>query len=281
MDSIRILELAGLQPEYIKEFKEDLQKQCVMIMGLPAAGKSTFINGGNMAKYVPRMRNYKVTNSDTLLKGLQYKKAKEHFEYLKNNVKTEKELRDFSKSTTYKNPWTGQMSMVPITWAWWKHEMDNPNLRTYWNKFFKSYYATYFDVRDQAQAGEEKLFHTKIKESGGMLIIDTTGSNIPKAESRFKEAHDEGFNTVVVYLEIDPELSIARDEFRKKTEGRGVGEAVILGYAKKIDTAFNSYKQEFNKKDGYVDRILHFKWSGGSNPKSGTYNLVKDYRKHK
>ena len=80
-------------------------------------------------------------------------------------------------------------------------------------------------------------------------------------------------------MEIDPEFSIARDDFRKKNSGRGVGEGVINSYAKKMDGAFRTYQSEIKKPDGYVDRIIHFKWTGGAVPSSGDYRLVSDQRR--
>lgn len=274
MNKSRILEIN----DYLCEFKADLNKQCVMLMGLPAAGKSTFINSRSLSKYITRMKNYKVTNSDVQLKGMQYTIAKQHYDYIKANVKNENDLRDFALSTLYKNPWNGREIMVPITWAWWNAQ-GGDGLKSYFDKFFKVYYASYFDVREFAIAAEEDLFKLKIKEAGDMLIIDTTGSNVSKAENRFTIAHKEGYTTTVVYLKVDPKTCIARDEFRRKNSGRGVGESVIMGYAKKIDSAIPKYIKELKTPDGFVDRVLEFEWTGEADPKSGTFRLVRDSKR--
>lgn len=260
----------------LNEFKEDLQKQCVMLMGLPAAGKSTFIEQG-MSKYIPAMKGYKTTNSDVQLKGLQYNVAKSHFDWLKKNAKTQVDIEKFVRMTRYHNHYKGSITKVPVTLHWWNTHKDQ-GVKYFYKTFNKDYYATYFDVRDMAISNEKALFDTKIKEAGNLIIIDTTGSNTSKAEARFKTAHKEGFTTTVVYLEIDVDLAIARDDYREKTQGRGVGSKVIEGYAKKMESALKTYIAEGKKEDGYVDRLLHMIWVGGARPDSGTFNLVKEYK---
>ena len=40
-----------IREELLNEFLVDLKKQCIVLMGLPGAGKSTFINKG-LQKYL-------------------------------------------------------------------------------------------------------------------------------------------------------------------------------------------------------------------------------------
>ena len=47
----------------LNEFKEDIARKAVCITGLPAAGKSSFINQG-IKQYIPDFKGYNVTNSD-------------------------------------------------------------------------------------------------------------------------------------------------------------------------------------------------------------------------
>ena len=66
------------QFELINEFKADLMKQCIVLMGLPAAGKSTFVNN-NITKYVPGFKNFKVVNSDIQVLRFQKETSNIHF----------------------------------------------------------------------------------------------------------------------------------------------------------------------------------------------------------
>ena len=65
----------------LREYLEDTGKLCVVLMGLPAAGKSTWIN--NEAKsYIQGFTGYNVTNSDSQVQALQYDTAMLHYKHL-------------------------------------------------------------------------------------------------------------------------------------------------------------------------------------------------------
>ena len=101
---------------------------------------------------------------------------------------------------------------------------------------------------------------------------------IQRVSERFKKAKQEGYTTTVVYLSIDPELCISRDNFRKLHSGRGVGENVIMGYAKELAKSVLSYKANGESANGWVDRIIKFRWVGGASPTDGKFSLVYDIR---
>jgi len=270
-------ELKNLIKECLLEFKSDMGKQCVMLMGLPASGKSSLISSGILGKYIAGFKSYSVSNSDAQVKALQYQKAKEHYDYIEKNVKTQNDFDEFTRSTRYDNPYTKSSIALPITWAWWKENKDS-GLNTFVKTFFKPYYSVYFDIRELAIKMEKDLFDLKIVKAGNILIIDTTGTNVKKAAERFKKAKQEGYTTTVVYLSIDPELCISRDNFRKLHSGRGVGENVIMGYAKELAKSVLSYKANGESANGWVDRIIKFRWVGGASPTDGKFSLVYDIR---
>lgn len=262
--------------DIITEFKEDLKKQCIVLMGLPAAGKSTFIND-EVQKYIPNFKGYKVTNSDIQVQAAQYNHAKHHYEWMLGYIKTEKDFQQFVKDTTYINN-DGKKVTMPITWEWWQENKDK-GLKNYYKTFYKSYYATYFDIRDDAKKKTSELFDLKIKRSGNILVIDTVAAVPSKIFKMLKDSKKEGFHNSIFYLEIDPNISIQRDEWRHKTQGRSVGVKVIENYAKQMTTAWKAYKQEGQKDNGIVDRVFHFVWkSQGDSPIKGSWSLKEDIK---
>lgn len=263
-----------LYERFLLEFEADLKKQCVVLMGLPAAGKSTFIKT-DLLKYFPQMRGYSVTNSDAQVMAAQFNHAKSQYDWLKQYVKSPTDIYKFKESSKYVDN-NGSMVVIPLTWEWWQ-ENGNKGIKVYYKEFYKTFYATYFDIRDLAQASEQRLFQTKITKSGNMIIIDTTAANSKKVLSKLQDTHDNGFVNTIIYLDIDVRLSIQRDNWRKEHEGRGVGESVILSYPKKMDQALIDYKNNGNDLDGIVDRVLHFKWvPAGNHPVKGSWTQVSD-----
>lgn len=264
------------------EFLEDLKKQCIVLMGLPAAGKSTFINN-EIQTYIPGFKNYKVSASDNLLKGLQFQVARQHYDKLYKNTiyqddanEIRKEIAKLKFGTRYVSN-RGKMTEIPITYDWWEENKDK-GFDNYWKTFYKGYYATYFDIRDVARGQEKQLFRTKVKESANLIVVDSTAANPNSIMPRLEAAKENDFHNTIIYLEIDPELAVVRDRYREDTEGRGVGEKAILGYAKKMDVAYKYYQNEA-KKAGPVDRIIHFIWKpSGDSPIKGTWKLISDKR---
>jgi len=252
------------------EFQEDLKKQCVVLMGLPASGKSTFINN-DLTKYVPVRGDYKVSNSDSQVVALQYNLANKHFTYLKDNIKDENDLKQFIKDTEYKLN-SDKIQAHPITYKWWIDNKDKIKLKQFYNMFRKDYYATYFDIRDLALIQNDKLLNIKIHKTSNLIIVDTTATNPDKLYSILRETKEEGFSNSIIYLDIDFNLSIERDVFRKKTQGRGVGEKVILRYVNKLKSANKVYNAN---KEELIDKLFHFQWEpSGDSPIKGTWKLI-------
>ena len=84
----------------LNEFEADLKQQCIVLMGLPGAGKSTFIND-ELAKYFPGLSSYKVSNSDIQLKKHQYEVAQGHYKYLLD-AESKQDVQEFSLNCSYK-----------------------------------------------------------------------------------------------------------------------------------------------------------------------------------
>ena len=268
------LEEMRLFEDLLAEFMGDLDKQSVVLMGLPAAGKSTFINGGQIGQYVPGFKGYKVVNSDAQLARTQYKAAEMDFKRL-NRVKSQEEWDKLMDDMRYKDN-AGNWRMLPIDWEEFK---SIKNFAKYYKRTYKDYYSTYFDMRQIAKWFDAKLFDDKIKKTANILVIDTVAAKPDKLFDRLQKAKEVGFQNSIFYLEINPELSIVRDKYRGETEGRTVGEKVIMDYAKKMGQAFRTYRSECGKKDGIVDRLYHFKWNPqGDSPIKGAWSLEKKYK---
>jgi len=271
------MKLINLYESLLKEFQEDLDKKAVVLMGLPAAGKSTFINK-EISKYIPDFKDYKVSNSDNQVKALQYQTAKSHYESLIRNKNIQKtDIIKFVNKHTYVNN-RKKTVIHPLTIEWWDNNKDK-GVKFFWEEFYKPYYATYFDIRDLAKEIDKQLFNTKVVKAGNILVIDTVAAKPESLFKRLSKLKENGYTVIIIYLETKPELCIIRDKYRESTEGRGVGEDVIFGYAKLMDNAFETYKSEGEKENGIIDRILHFNWSQlGDNPIKGDWIKVDDIR---
>ena len=256
----------------LHEFEENLKKKVVVLMGLPASGKSTFIND-DMPKHLPDFKNFKVTNSEGQVRALQFNRSKEHFTEL-SKIKNEKEYIEWVKNKEYKTI-TGKLRTFPFTWD----EMQEILFKgpgKFWKTLFKPFYATYFDIRDMAKEADEKLFAEKVRKSGNLLVIDTVASNPETIFKRLNKLRDANFFIILIYLEIDPKLAIIRDIHRGDKEGRTVGSDVILGYAPRMERAYKAYKAEGVKDNGRIDELMRFKWiPQGDDPRKGKWKTIE------
>lgn len=260
----------------IQEFQEDLKKQCVVLMGLPASGKSTFVKT-ELKKYIPAMIEFSVTNSDSQVAASQYQLAKDHFEWLLQNVKSEKDINKFVNDSEYTGNKQNKIK-IPLTYNWWNDNAQK-GLKFYYSTFYKPYYATYFDLRDAARQKTAELFTTKIYKSDSILVIDTVAAKYEKIFKELKIAKDNNFNNTIIYLDIDVDLSIKRDNWRQEHQGRGVGNEVIESYAKVMEQAYKEYQKNGQKDDGVVDRLMHFVWrQHGDSPIAGNWIKKDDFR---
>ena len=166
--------MASFKKFYLNEFEEDIGKKTVVLMGLPAAGKTTFIKSG-LKKVFPDFKNFKTANSDQIVLSLQFDTAKQHFTFLKSKVKNEKDFSKFIEDTKYKNN-DGKTAKLNLTFKKWK-ELEKGGIKKYWAELSNPFYRSYFDIRDFARKIEADLFKEKITKAGDFLIIDTTAPN--------------------------------------------------------------------------------------------------------
>jgi len=252
----------------VRSFKEDNAPQAIVLMGLPAAGKSTFINTVLRKFYptLPHVKGFKVLNSDSQLKKTQYVRAKSDFELLKDL--DEKAFKNKISEMTYKSN-DGAHVKLPMTYEKFQ---TLKKLNDYWNATYKTYYASYFGERAQAQHDTQEL--TDKKFSGGdVVIVDTTGQAVDKYLKMFERTKAQGYTNSVVFLHLPVEFAIARDNYRGETEGRSVGENVINSINGKLPSAYQKMKGS-----KLVDRYLKFNWDG--TVIKGQFNKAEDKKKY-
>ena len=152
------------QFELINEFKADLMKQCIVLMGLPAAGKSTFVNN-NITKYVPGFKNFKVVNSDIQVLRFQKETSNIHFTELYDLYKENNEegflnmLDSFSYTSN-----DGKQIKHPMYWEWFLENdkvLAKKGSKLFWKYCYKKFYAIYFDIRSLAKKTTNELFPEK------------------------------------------------------------------------------------------------------------------------
>jgi predicted kinase len=255
----------------VKAFKEDTAPQIILLMGLPAAGKSTFVKK-HLTRYyqhrMPHIGAFQVLNSDVQLRRMQYERAARDFVALRQ-VKDEEEWAKRTAEMAYES---NDGAVVPFPLKQTEFQRFG-KVDDFWRAMYKPYYATYFGDRAKAKKSTDELADRKIGK-GDVVILDSTGVNTSKMLGYFKTAKGKGYTTSVVWLEIDPDYSIARDQYRGETEGRSVGEQVIRSYVPKLTQAYKTYMAESE----LVDRFLHFRWDGGV--VKGEYRLVQDMKRY-
>ena len=265
----------------LREFLEDTGKLCVVLMGLPAAGKSTWINNEG-SSYIPGFTGYNVTNSDSQVMALQYDTAMLHYNHLlkvapDEERSSERGFGEFVKTTAYTSN-RGKIVTFPFDFNWWLMNKDKGS-NNFYKLLYKPFYASFFDIRDLAKEYEKDLFQTKVHKAGKLLVIDTVASRPPKIMRRLKQTRKEGYHNIIVYLEINPELAVARDKWREKNVGRGVGAKIIDNYAKNMSSAYKFYSNDGKDMNGLVDRLMYFKWyPAGTSPIKGVWKKKEDNR---
>ena len=254
----------------VKAFKEDMAPQVILLMGLPASGKSTFVKT-ELVKYynhrMPHVGAFQVLNSDNQLKKHQWLQATEDFKLL-SNTGDESQYNQMIGHFTYTSN-----DGVPVKFDLPYGDFEKMDtFDQFFKRMYKTYYASYFGGRKQAKHDSDELMDRKLT-AGDVTILDSTGVNPPKWLPLFAKAKAAGHTTSVVWLDIPVEYSVARDQYRGATEGRSVGQAVIREYVPSLPVAYKAYMQS-----DLVDRVMHFEWHGEI--VKGKYVLKADIKKY-
>ena len=82
------------------------------------------------------------------------------------------------------------------------------------------------------------------------------------------------FAVSIIYLDIPTEVSVEKDEGRRRNTGRGVGRKLIESMAEGVKQTWNYLSRGGFKKEG-VYKMYHYKWVPDSG--WGHYEPVKEY----
>lgn len=295
-----------LESYQISEHLIDQAPQLVFIIGLPAAGKSTFINK-YLADYFPNITTTRHLNKK--VKELQYKSSArlldkdvqlhrqqkinaEIFAKQIYNASNEDEfLRIRAKELERINNSNGQQQTkqefkISTDWAWVEQHKNDSFGKfhgAFLQDFFKSDWAIDFSTRpDAANADFWANFKTKLspEEYEGLetfnnndVIWATCGDKMDGIRKAIETAGDALIPSIV-YLDMPVETAVEKDEGRRKKEGRGVGRAIIEKKANGLDEVWKYLSRGGFKKEG-IYKLLHFKFvpDGGW----GHYELEKEY----
>lgn len=291
-----IEELDGhLGGEPLVEFKEDLMKQMIILVGAPASGKSYFVQhsfgkwakGATLGKSFPGVLGLHTTatlESDNSLRRMQYKAAQEDYVALKK-AKTEQEFNKIigQERFSYKADDTVRRLKDIVTWELFQEYGSFP---AYYGRKGHPVNAYYASMRGRGKGEKEglkemarKFFfdQTKvaIKRHANVILVDSAGEDITNTPfDKFLDmAQREEYSVSLVQLYIPLSLSVARNNLRGK-KGRAVPEAQIKSAFKAMESVVSRLR-----KDKRLDRYVKYVWKAtGKGPFDGSFVVGKDDR---
>lgn len=278
-----------LQTYTINEHIIDSYPQMIFIIGLPASGKSTFIN-----KYLPdyfaSLKQARTLDSDIQLHKRQKQNAMAFAKSIYGASQDEFNSM-INKTQMYVNASKAQASLgvefkISTEWDWMeKHrDLDYGKFQAaFLQDFFKKDWAINFEPRPVAKQDYKQLMHTKLSpdEFEGLetfnnndIVIPITGDKLDKITD-IMETAGQNFVASVVYLDMPVEVSVEKDEGRRKKEGRGVGRELIESKAPGIEQTWKQLSSGAFKKLG-IYKLLHFEYVPVPD-EWGKYKLKKEY----
>jgi predicted kinase len=285
------------QVTLLNEFKEDLGKQMIILVGAPASGKSFFVettlgkwvkgNNGGLTKSFPRLTFHaNQKESDNALRQMQWGASKVDFKAL-SKAEDENDFNAILKSKEFQYTSDGKVRRLAdiLTWESWlerKNKIQNFLKRR--GDPVNSYYAS---MRGRDSVGGEELkkaarkafedrVEADIKRSGDLIVIDSAGEDIGATpfDKFFTMAKEEGFMVSIVELNIPLEMSLKRNDARGK-KGRAVP-------ASQVEAAYNAMARVVKRlrKSDDVDRYVRYVWEAtGDGIFDGYYKVGVDDRK--
>ena len=273
----------------INEHLIDSAPQMIFIMGLPASGKSTFVEK-TLPKLFPSVKQVRTLDSDIQLNKRQKESAMAFADEI-YNAQSEEDL-DAAKrrvedlfNASPAQQMLGINFKVNVDWQW---VQDHKDLKVgqFKNAFIKDWFskdwAVNFAVRPVAKTDMKEITDMKLRpeEYEGMEIynnndvaVPIVGDDIDSFQKRIRIASDK-FAVSIVYLDIPTEVSVEKDEGRRRNTGRGVGRKLIESMAEGVKSTWNYLSRGGFKKEG-VYKMYHYKWVPDSG--WGHYEPVKEY----
>ena len=278
-----------IQDYMINEHLIDSAPQMIFIIGLPASGKSSFINK-HLPKYFVSLSQARILDSDIQLHKRQKESAMAFAEYIYD--KSEEEFENYKTELMNKFNSTDAQKMLGLNfnittdYEWVKQNKDL-NFSKFKNKFIKDFFskdwAINFAIRPVAKQDMKELTKQKLSPeeferteifNSNDVVIPMTGDDINKLRKLIADASKK-FAVSVVYLDMPVETSVEKDEGRRKKEGRGVGRKLIEEKASGINNTWEYLSKGGFKKEG-IYKLLHFKFKNVPN-EWGKYELEKEY----
>jgi dephospho-CoA kinase len=273
----------------INEHLIDSAPQMILIIGLPASGKSTFITM-HLPKYFPSIKQTRTLDSDIQL----HKRQKESAMAFANAIysQTEDEFNAHKQDVMSTFNSTDAQKMLGfnfnITTDWdWVQKYKHLAVGKFQNQFLKDFFvkdwAVNFAVRPVAIQDMQELTKHKLSPeeferteifNNNDVVIPMTGDNKAKITKLIQDASDK-FAVSVVYLDMPMEVSVEKDEGRRKKSGRGVGRELIEMKDEGIKATWDYLSKGGFKKEG-IYKLLHFKYVPVPGA-WGEYKLHKEY----
>lgn len=273
----------------VNEHLIDSAPQMIFIMGLPASGKSTFVEK-TLPKLFPSVKQVRTLDSDIQLNKRQKESAMAFAEEIYNAQTPEdldaakRRIEDLFNASPAQQM-LGIEFKINVDWEWVQNHKDM-NVGKFKNTFIKDWFskdwAVNFAVRPVAKADMKEITDMKLRpeEYEGMEIYNSNdvavpivGDDIDSFQKRIRIASDK-FAVSIVYLDIPTEVSVEKDEGRRRNTGRGVGRTLIESMAEGVDATWKYLSRGGFKKEG-VYKMYHYKWVPDSG--WGHYEPVKEY----
>lgn len=273
----------------VNEHLIDSAPQMIFIMGLPASGKSTFINK-SLPKYFPSLGQARTLDSDIQLHKRQKESAMAFAEEIYKASDAEQFAKIRSQAMEIFNASPAQKMLginfnINTDWDWVQSRKGDSFGKfkgAFLKDFFSKDWAINFAVRPVAKQDMKELTQMKLNPdelegmetyNGNDVVVPIVGDDIDSFQKRIKIASDR-FAISIVYLDIPTETSVEKDEGRRQHTGRGVGRKLIESMAEGVHKTWNYLSRGGFKREG-IYKMYHFKYVPDNG--WGHYDLEKEY----
>lgn len=273
----------------VNEHLIDSAPQMIFIMGLPASGKSTFINK-SLPKYFPSLGQARTLDSDIQLHKRQKESAMAFAEEIYKASDAEQFAKIRSQAMEIFNASPAQKMLginfnINTDWDWVQSRKGDSFGKfkgAFLKDFFSKDWAINFAVRPVAKQDMKELTQMKLNPdelegmetyNGNDVVVPIVGDDIDSFQKRIKIASDR-FAISIVYLDIPIETSVEKDEGRRQHTGRGVGRKLIESMTEGVHKTWNYLSRGGFKREG-IYKMYHFKYVPDNG--WGHYDLEKEY----
>lgn len=291
--------------DFLTEWKQDLMPQCVVLMGGPAAGKTTWMNTAakkffqnnitprkldtdwNLAKFQKRHMNdvaeqllrailpNAVSNADSRRQAFDValSQEQESMDAAVDYGKISKTLDISNISYEFVKMWSDRYYNAQESQ---KEKVLDLYLKAFMKEYFKNTFASDFSVRKFSKEEYKKHFQQKLKGElqdidfvgPSDVIIAITGDELKK----FQEIVDvcgKTHSITVVYLDIPEEMSVRQDAERP----RSLGEKMVREILHDVHATWELLKEEY--KSMGITKLVHMVTD--PNLKHPVWNVYKEH----